>query len=64
MPAFLPDTPEVRSDLLDYEYEIEWFDTHLGRMLAELEKLGELDNTIVVVTSDKDVERLDINHSA
>lgn len=52
VPAFLPDTPEVRSDLLDYEYEIEWFDTHLGRMLAELEKLGELDNTIVVVTSD------------
>lgn len=52
VPSFLPDTPEVRSDLLDYEYEIEWFDTHLGRMLAELEKLGELDNTLVVVTSD------------
>ena len=52
VPKFLPDTPEIRSDILDYEYEIEWFDTHLGRMLAELESLGELDNTIIVVTSD------------
>ncbi len=52
VPKFLPDTPEVRSDLLDYEFEIEWFDTHLGRILSELEAAGELDNTIVVVTSD------------
>ena len=52
MPKFLPDTPEIRSDILDYEYEIEWFDPHLGRMLHELERRGELDNTIVVVTSD------------
>ena len=52
VPKFLPDVPEVRSDLLDYEYEIEWFDRHLGRMLAHLESIGELDNTIVVVTSD------------
>lgn len=52
VPKFLPDTPEVRSDILDYEFEIEWFDSHLGKMLAELERRGELDNTIVVVTSD------------
>ena len=52
VPKFLPDTPEIRSDILDYEYEIEWFDNHLGRMLAELEEADELDNTIVVVTSD------------
>lgn len=52
VPAFLPDTAEVRSDILDYEYEIEWFDSHLGRILDQLEKAGELDNTIVVVTSD------------
>ena len=52
VPKFLPDTEEVRSDLLDYEYEVEWFDTHLGRILAEIERAGELDNTIVVVTSD------------
>jgi len=52
VPAYLPDTPEIRSDLLDYCVEIEWFDRHLARMLALLEEAGELDNTIVVVTSD------------
>ena len=52
VPPFLPDTPEVRSDILDYLFEIEWFDLHLARMLAALEKAGELDNTLVIVTSD------------
>ncbi|MBI2497365.1 MAG: sulfatase-like hydrolase/transferase [Opitutae bacterium] len=33
-------------------FEIEYFDRQLGRILAELERTGELDNTIVVVTSD------------
>jgi len=51
-PPFLPDTPEIRSDILDYCVEIEWFDTHLGRMLKMLEEAGELDNTLVIVTAD------------
>jgi uncharacterized sulfatase len=51
-PTFLPDTPEVRSDILDYCVEIEWFDSHLGRMLKLLEEAGELDNTMIIVTSD------------
>src|SRR5690606_32987578 len=52
VPSFLPDTEEVRSDLLDYAVEIEWFDQQLGKMLEVLEEVGELDNTIIVVTSD------------
>lgn len=52
VPEFLPDTPEIRSDLLDYAVEIEHFDKHLGLMLDRLEEMGELENTIVVVTSD------------
>lgn len=52
VPDFLPDTPEIREDILDYCYEIEWFDKHLGRMIALLEERGELDNTMIVVTSD------------
>ncbi|MCA9081293.1 MAG: sulfatase-like hydrolase/transferase, partial [Planctomycetaceae bacterium] len=52
VPPFLPDHPEIRSDILDYYVEIEWFDQHLGKMLAELEARGELDNTLVIVTSD------------
>ncbi|MEZ6064798.1 MAG: sulfatase-like hydrolase/transferase [Planctomycetaceae bacterium] len=52
VPPFLPDTPEVRSDILDYYLEIEWFDRHLADMLATLDAAGELDNTLVIVTSD------------
>lgn len=51
-PPFLPDRPEIRSDILDYAVEIEWFDFHLGRMLNILEEMGELENTLVIVTSD------------
>lgn len=52
VPPFLPDTPEVRSDILDYLTEIEHFDRHLERMLDTLEKAGELENTIIAVTAD------------
>ena len=52
VPPFLPDCEIVRSDLLDYYFEIEWFDRQLGRMLSALEAAGELENTLVVVTSD------------
>lgn len=52
VPPFWPDTDIVRNDILDYCAEVEYFDTHLGRMLAALERAGELDNTLIVVTSD------------
>lgn len=52
VPPPLPDCPEVRSDLLDYAVEIDWFDTHLGRILQMLERKGELDNTLIAVTGD------------
>ncbi|MEZ5038456.1 MAG: sulfatase [Saprospiraceae bacterium] len=52
VPSFLPNDELVQSDLLDYAFEIEWFDQHLGEMLALLEAAGELENTIVVITAD------------
>ncbi len=52
VPGFLPDHGIVRGDILDYAVEIEWFDLHLQRMLTYLEKIGELENTVVIVTSD------------
>jgi uncharacterized sulfatase len=52
VPGFFPDHGIVRGDLLDYAIEIEWFDQHLLRMLDYLEKVGELEHTIVIVTSD------------
>jgi N-sulfoglucosamine sulfohydrolase len=52
VPPYWPDEELVRSDMLDYAYETEWFDTHLGKMLEKLRAIGELANTLVIVTSD------------
>ena len=52
VPTFLPDSETIRSDLADYLFEIQWFDQHLQRMLDQLEAAGELENTLVIVTSD------------
>jgi uncharacterized sulfatase len=52
VPGFFPDREEIRGDILDYAVEIDWFDLHLTRMLNYLDSIGELDNTIVVVTGD------------
>ena len=52
VPAFLPDTPEVRSDVADYLAEVERFDCDLGELVAALERAGELERTVLIVTSD------------
>ena len=52
MPPFLPDVPEVREDLADYFGEIQAFDAVLGVLLARLQEIGELDNTLIVVSGD------------
>lgn len=50
--GLLADNETVRNDMLDYGFEIEHYDRQLGLMLTRLEELGELDNTVVIVTSD------------
>ena len=52
VPTFWPDVDSIRADMLDYAMEIEYFDKHLMNMLKKLEEIGELENTIVVVTAD------------
>ncbi len=52
LPPFLPDVPAIREDLADYIGEILAFDHALGLLLAMLEAIGELDNTLVVVSGD------------
>ncbi len=52
VPSYLPDAAVTRNDMLDYAVEVEWFDTHLGRALKLLEARSQLDNTLIVVTSD------------
>ncbi len=49
---FWPDNDSVRADMLDYAFELEYFDHHLQKMLDLLEAHGELDNTLVIVTAD------------
>lgn len=52
VPGFFPDNELIRGDMLDYAVEIEWFDHHLDLMISYLEEIGELENTIIIVTSD------------
>lgn len=49
---FWPVSDSIKTDLLDYAYEIEYFDKQLGKMLNQLEEIGELNNTVIVVTAD------------
>lgn len=51
-PAFLPDDSVTRNDVMDYAFEIEYFDQHLQKMLNYLNEIGQLENTMVVVTAD------------
>ncbi|MCB1229039.1 MAG: sulfatase [Verrucomicrobiae bacterium] len=52
LPDFLPDVPLVREDFADYLGEAMAFDAGLGVLLKRLEKAGQLDNTLVVVSGD------------
>ena len=50
--AYYPDNATIRGDLADYAIEVEWYDTQIGRALKHLKDAGELDNTIIIATSD------------
>lgn len=52
VPPWLPDHPTIREDIADYLSEIQRFDKDVGAILSILEKAGELENTLVIVTSD------------
>lgn len=52
LPSFLPDVPVVREDVADYFGEVQAFDAALGVLLKRLEGIGELDNTMIVVSGD------------
>lgn len=52
VPADLPDTPEVRDDLLDYYAEVARFEQAVENVVETLEKAGQLANTLIIVTGD------------
>ncbi len=47
-----PDHEIVRSDVADYYYEVQRFDSLVASAIALLEEIGELENTIIVMTGD------------
>ena len=52
LPAALPDHETIRHDVADYLLEVQRFDADVAATLQQLVAIGELDNTIVVVTGD------------
>jgi uncharacterized sulfatase len=52
VPACLPDSETVRTDICDYFWEVQRFDRQVGGILRMIEDAGELDKTLVVITSD------------
>lgn len=51
-PNFLPDTPETRSDLADFNTTAHQYDNGIGQVLDCLEKTGLSEKTLVIITTD------------
>jgi len=52
VPAYLPDTAEVRADLAQYLDQVTEADRQIGEVLAELEADGLLEDTVIFYYSD------------
>jgi arylsulfatase A-like enzyme len=52
MPKFLPDVPEVREDVADYLGEVQALDAYIGVLLDMLEKSGEANRTLIMLSGD------------
>lgn len=52
LPPYLPDVEIVREDFADYLGEVQAFDGALGVLIEELKRIGQLENTVLVVSGD------------
>ncbi|MEI6176776.1 MAG: sulfatase [Verrucomicrobiota bacterium] len=52
LPPVLPDVPLIREDVTDYLGEAMAFDAACGELIRMVEKMGELENTIIVISGD------------
>jgi arylsulfatase A-like enzyme len=52
VPPYYPDVPAVRRDIANYYAEVQRFDQEVGQLMDRLRAMGELDNTIVVISGD------------
>lgn len=50
--AAFPDHETVRTDVADYYWKVQRFNREFGEALEALQKTGELENTIIVMTGD------------
>lgn len=52
VPAFLPDTPACRAELVHYYQSVSRVDAGLGHLVKRLKEAGLYDKTLIIVTSD------------
>lgn len=52
VPGFYPDYDVIRSDIADYYFEVQRFDRDCAEAIALLEEMGELEQTLVIMTGD------------
>lgn len=52
IPPYIPDTPEVREDFRLYYDEIGRLDQYVGKVVAELDRQGVSNNTLILFISD------------
>jgi len=52
---YLPDTPEVRRDLADYQASVAWADRAMGKVLGALFAANLHRNSLIIVTTDHGV---------
>lgn len=52
LPSYFPDTEVVKDDVLDYYWEVERFDRRIGEVVRLLKEHNQLENTLIVITSD------------
>ena len=45
MPPYLPDTPEIRGDMLDYYFAVERFDREVGEILISTDSEALVSHT-------------------
>lgn len=52
VPGFLPDIPEVRTELAQYYEGVKRCDLTVGEIIRALKESGKIDNTLIIFTSD------------
>lgn len=55
VPAFLPNNEQVRSDIADYYFEVQRWDSDVNEAINLLQAEGVLDNTIIAMSGDNGI---------